>query len=117
MKQKINVGMIGLGTVGTGALRILRDNAEPIRHRLGVPIEITKIAVRDLKRDRGLRFAGGMLTDNGLRLTPVKSGAVASNNHPDAKVRFRTPSRPLRCEGGTAGLRRFQPFIGPRSGP
>jgi len=64
MKEKINVGMIGLGTVGSGALRILRDNAEPIRQRLGVPVEITKIAVRDLKRDRGLRLAGGVLTDN-----------------------------------------------------
>ncbi|PYS00950.1 MAG: homoserine dehydrogenase [Acidobacteria bacterium] len=64
MKQKINVGMIGLGTVGNGVLRILRDNAQPIRSRLGVPIEITKIAVRDLKRDRGLRLASGVLTDN-----------------------------------------------------
>ena len=64
MKQKINVGMIGLGTVGTGVLRILRDNAEPIRQRLGVAIEITKIAVRDLKRDRGLRLAAGVLTDD-----------------------------------------------------
>src|SRR5439155_27382832 len=64
MKQKINVGMIGLGTVGTGALRILRDNAEPIRQRLGVPIEITKIAVRDIKRERGIRIGGGVLTDD-----------------------------------------------------
>ncbi len=56
--------MIGLGTVGSGVLRILRDNAQPIRSRLGVPIEITKIAVRDLKRDRGLRLASGVLTDN-----------------------------------------------------
>src|SRR6266516_6852291 len=64
MKQKINVGMIGLGTVGNGVLRILRDNAQPIRSRLGVPIGITKIAVRDLKRDRGLRLASGVLTDN-----------------------------------------------------
>src|SRR5437016_9908663 len=64
MQQKINVGMIGLGTVGNGVLRILRDNAQPIRSRLGVPIEITKIAVRDLKRDRGLRLASGVLTDN-----------------------------------------------------
>src|SRR5437773_6531110 len=56
--------MNGLGTEGNGVLRILRDNAQPIRSRLGVPIEITKIAVRDLKRDRGLRLASGVLTDN-----------------------------------------------------
>src|SRR5437867_7541205 len=68
MKQKINVGMIGLGTVGSGVLRILRDNAQPIRSRLGVPIEITKIAVRDLKRDRGLRLASVVLTDNATEI-------------------------------------------------
>ncbi len=64
MKQKINVGMIGLGTVGSGALRILRDNAELIQKRVGVPIEVTKIAVRDLKRDRGFKLAPGVLTDS-----------------------------------------------------
>jgi homoserine dehydrogenase len=64
MKQKINVGMIGLGTVGTGALRILHTNAELIRKRVGVPIEVSKIAVRDLHRDRGLKIPSGVLTDN-----------------------------------------------------
>src|SRR2546430_3321799 len=64
MKQRISVGMIGLGTVGSGALRILQENADLIRHRVGVPIEVTKIAVRDLKRDRGLKLPHGVLTDN-----------------------------------------------------
>ncbi|HYR84420.1 MAG TPA: homoserine dehydrogenase [Terriglobia bacterium] len=64
MKQKISVGMIGLGTVGSGAVRILQDNAELIRHRLGVPIEVTKIAVRDVNRDRGLKLPQGVLTNN-----------------------------------------------------
>jgi homoserine dehydrogenase len=62
MKQKITVGMIGLGTVGSGTLRILRDNAELIRQRVGVPVEVVKIAVRDLTRDRGLNIPGAMLT-------------------------------------------------------
>ena len=64
MRQKINVGLIGLGTVGTGAFRILRQNAEQIRNRVGVPVEITKIAVRDLKRDRGITIPADMLTTN-----------------------------------------------------
>jgi homoserine dehydrogenase len=64
MKQKINVGLIGLGTVGTGALRILRDNAELIRHRVGVPIEVTRVAVRDLGRDRGVSLPKGLLTND-----------------------------------------------------
>jgi homoserine dehydrogenase len=64
MKQKISVGLIGLGTVGTGAFRILQENAELIRNRVGVPVEITKIAVRDIKRDRGIAIASGILTTN-----------------------------------------------------
>ena len=64
LKKKINVGMIGLGTVGSGAFRILRDNAELIRHRVGVPIEIVKVAVRDTVRDRGLDIPLSLLTDN-----------------------------------------------------
>src|SRR5690349_20260225 len=62
MKQRISVGLIGLGTVGTGAYRILQENAELIRNRVGVPVEITKIAVRDIKRDRGIAIPPGILT-------------------------------------------------------
>ena len=68
MKQKINVGIIGLGTVGSGTFRILRENAELIRHRIGVPIEVTKIAVRDVARDRGMKLPTGMLTANPLQI-------------------------------------------------
>ena len=64
MKEKINVGLIGLGTVGSGAFCILRDNAELIRQRVGVPIEIVKIAVRDISRDRRLSCSSSLLTDN-----------------------------------------------------
>src|SRR4051794_39024385 len=63
MKHKINVGMIGLGTVGSGTLRVLRDNAELIRQRIGLPVEVTKIAVRDVARDRGLNVPASLMTD------------------------------------------------------
>src|SRR5262249_31880229 len=64
LKKSINVGLIGLGTVGSGAFRILRDNAELIRHRVGVPIDVVKVAVRDIRRDRGLDIPRSLLTDN-----------------------------------------------------
>ena len=64
MKQKITVGLLGLGTVGTGTVRILRDNADLIRQRVGIPIEVAKIAVRDITRDRGMDVSSSLLTQN-----------------------------------------------------
>src|SRR5262245_42984723 len=64
MKNKISVGLIGFGTVGTGAYRILTQNAGLIAERLGVPVEVKRIAARDLKRDRGVAVPPGVLTDN-----------------------------------------------------
>src|SRR5437016_10537186 len=68
MRQQINVGIIGLGTVGTGALRILRENAEVIARRVGIPVEVTKVAVRDVKRDRGIAIPDGLLTTDPSRI-------------------------------------------------
>ena len=61
MKQ-INVGLIGLGTVGTGVVKILKKNAGLISERSGCKIKISKIADLDLKRGKSLRLAKGVLT-------------------------------------------------------
>ena len=64
MNRKIKIGMIGLGTVGAGVYRTLRENADLIQQRVGVPVELVKIAVRDRGRDRGLDVPSSLLTDN-----------------------------------------------------
>ena len=40
MTETLKIGLAGLGTVGVGVVRLLRDNAELIRARAGRPIEI-----------------------------------------------------------------------------
>ena len=62
MKTEIGVGLIGLGTVGTGVARVLIENAELIRRRVGVPITLVRIADLDITRDRGIAIPSGVLT-------------------------------------------------------
>lgn len=50
--QAVRVGVIGLGTVGQGVLRLLQGNAEEIQRRVGRPVVVTDASARDLTRQR-----------------------------------------------------------------
>lgn len=56
-KSEIRVGLIGLGTVGSGVVRVLRANGELIRRRLGVPLCLVKAADREASRARALELS------------------------------------------------------------
>jgi len=58
----INVGIIGFGTVGAGTVRILRENKDILRERLGFDINLKKIAARDIHKERGVKVPEGMVT-------------------------------------------------------
>ena len=58
----INVGVIGFGTVGTGTVRILLENRDILKERLGFEINLKRIAVRDVARDRAVKIPEGVLT-------------------------------------------------------
>ncbi|HWI69195.1 MAG TPA: homoserine dehydrogenase, partial [Nitrospiraceae bacterium] len=62
MISRVGVGIIGFGTVGTGVAKILLENAALISRRVGVPIEIVRIADLDVARDRGLTLPPSLLT-------------------------------------------------------
>lgn len=62
MRSRIGVGIVGFGTVGTGVATILLRNAALMRRRVGVPIELVRIADLDIVRDRGLALSPGLLT-------------------------------------------------------
>jgi homoserine dehydrogenase len=51
--RPLSVGIAGLGTVGGGVLRMLRENAALIAARAGRPITVTAVSARDRGRDRG----------------------------------------------------------------
>ncbi len=62
MKSRIGVGIVGFGTVGTGVAKILLNNAALITRRVGVSIELVRVADLDITRDRGVALAPGVLT-------------------------------------------------------
>ena len=57
MTRPLAVGIAGLGTVGGGVLRMLRDNAALVAARAGRPIAVTAVCARDRSRDRGVNLA------------------------------------------------------------
>jgi homoserine dehydrogenase len=58
----INVGIIGFGTVGTGTVRLLLENKDILKERLGFEINLRRVAVRDILRKRGIKVPKGVLT-------------------------------------------------------
>src|SRR6185369_14866927 len=48
----IKVGLLGAGTVGGGVVQLLRANATYIEARVGAPIDIARVLVRDRDKDR-----------------------------------------------------------------
>jgi homoserine dehydrogenase len=74
--KPINVGLLGIGTVGGGTWTVLERNQEEITRRAGRPIQITMVADRNLERARTL--TGGR--------AQVVEDAFAVVRHPDIDI-------------------------------
>ncbi len=48
----INIGLLGCGNVGSGTIKVLQDNQEAIRRKLGVELRVSRIAVAHLEKPR-----------------------------------------------------------------
>ena len=68
MTRPLSVGVAGLGTVGAGVLKLLRDNADVVTARAGRPIAVTAVSARDRTRDRGESLAGLRWYDDAVEL-------------------------------------------------
>jgi homoserine dehydrogenase len=54
----VGVGLIGLGTIGTGVFKVLDRNAAVIEQRLGFPLRLVRVADLDTETDRGVDLRG-----------------------------------------------------------
>ena len=62
--KPINVGLLGIGTVGGGTFAVLKRNQEEITRRAGRPIHITMVADKDVARAKALTDGSITVTDD-----------------------------------------------------
>jgi homoserine dehydrogenase len=62
MKDTISVGLLGLGTVGSGVIKIIRENQEDIYHKVGCHVEVKKALVQDASKIRTVDIDQELLT-------------------------------------------------------
>lgn len=62
--KPVKVGLLGLGTVGTGVVRIVEGHQHDLMSQSGSPIEIVKILVQDKNKARNISVSPDMLTEN-----------------------------------------------------
>ena len=60
--KRVNVGLVGFGTIGAGVAKVLLENRQVISDRLGAELNLQKIADLDITTDRGVTLPDGLLT-------------------------------------------------------
>ena len=74
--KPIQVGLLGIGTVGGGTFRVLQRNQQEIKRRAGRGIEISIVAARDLDRARSVVGSAAHVT----------ADPFAVVDHPDVEI-------------------------------
>ncbi len=73
--KAIHIALLGMGTVGTGVVRILANNAHNIEQKVGAPVVIKKILVRNPDKVRHITTEAEIVTNFDVIL-----------NDPDIKI-------------------------------
>ncbi len=84
MSRTIGVGMLGSGTVGAAAIRLLHEHADDIERRAGRRIEVRRVGVRDdavvrdvpLTRDRFTTDLEAVVLEDGIDIVVEVIGGV-----------------------------------------
>ena len=65
-QRTIRIGLLGCGNVGGALVPLIERQAATIEARTGLRLEITRVAVRNMSRDRGVTLADGVLTRDAM---------------------------------------------------
>jgi len=74
--KNINIGLIGFGTIGTGVVKLLRQNEELITQKLGARVVLKKIADIDITTPRGIKINKNLLTTNAREIINDKDISI-----------------------------------------
>ncbi len=66
--KKINVGILGCGTVGTGVAKLLMEKEKLLESRIGAVINLKYVADIDTTRDRGIKFKKGVMVPDAWKV-------------------------------------------------
>jgi homoserine dehydrogenase len=113
MIDTLRLGLIGLGTVGSGVAKILADHPNLLAERAGRRISIERVAVRNPAKSRGVSLPAGRITSDALSvatspdvdvvveliggLSPARELVLAALN---AGKHVVTANKALLCEHG-----------------
>ncbi len=68
MATKVNVGVIGIGTVGTGVVRGLLEKAALLERRTGVRVVLARVCDRRPPSPKRLKLPAGIFTSDAQRV-------------------------------------------------
>lgn len=69
---QINLGILGLGTVGSGVVKLIQEHADLLSKKIGASLCIKKIADLDLESPRGIKLDRSLLTTDGNEVVEDK---------------------------------------------
>ena len=62
--QEINVGLMGLGVVGGGVAEALLDQSQSVSQKVGAPVNLKRVLVRDPSKQRDGKVPSQLITTN-----------------------------------------------------
>ena len=68
MTDPLRLGIAGLGTVGVGVVKIVRQKANLLAARTGRPVVITAVSARNRDKDRGVNLSAYDWEDDPVKL-------------------------------------------------
>ena len=78
MSQPVHIGLVGMGTVGTGVVRVLKDSAHHIAKQAGRPLLVEHVVVQNVKKPRSVELTEKQLSNDLTKITEDQTISVVA---------------------------------------